>query len=31
MKIGVVDTGGGLPGIYASGVLDGCLDQGISF
>ncbi|BCI60540.1 patatin family protein [[Clostridium] leptum] len=31
MKIGVVDTGGGLRGIYASGVLDGCLDQGISF
>jgi len=31
MKIGVVDVGGGLRGIYAVGVLDYCLDQGIHF
>ncbi len=31
MKIGVVDVGGGLRGIYAAGVLDYCLDQGIRF
>lgn len=31
MKIGVVDTGGGLRGIYASGVMDGCLEQDIHF
>ncbi len=31
MKIGVVDAGGGLRGIYAAGVLDYCLDQGIRF
>lgn len=31
MKIGVVDVGGGLRGIYAAGVLDYCMDQGIQF
>ncbi len=31
MKIGVVDVGGGLRGIYATGVLDYCMDQGIRF
>ena len=31
MKIGVVDGGGGLRGIYAAGVLDYCMDQGIRF
>ncbi len=31
MKIGVVDVGGGLRGIYAVGVLDYCMDQGIRF
>ncbi len=31
MKIGVVDVGGGLRGIYAAGVLDHCMDQGIRF
>ncbi len=31
MKIGVVDVGGGLRGIYAAGVLDYCMDQGICF
>ncbi len=31
MKIGVVDAGGGLRGIYAAGVLDYCMDQGIRF
>ncbi len=31
MKIGVVDVGGGLRGIYAAGVLDYCMDQGIRF
>lgn len=30
-KIGVVDVGGGLRGIYAAGVLDYCLDNDISF
>ncbi len=29
MKIGVVDVGGGLRGIYAAGVLDYCMDQSI--
>ena len=27
MKTGVVDVGGGLRGIYAAGVFDGCLDN----
>ena len=31
MKTGVVDVGGGMRGIYAAGVLDYCLDHGISF
>ncbi len=31
MKIGVVDVGGGLRGIYAVGVLDYCMDQEIRF
>ncbi len=30
-KIGVVDVGGGLRGIYAAGILDYCMDQGIHF
>ena len=30
-KIGVVDVGGGYRGIYAAGVLDDCLDNGIRF
>ena len=31
MKYGVVDVGGGLRGIYAAGVLDYCMDAGITF
>lgn len=31
MKIGVIDVGGGLRGIYAVGVLDYCLEHGIQF
>lgn len=31
MKTGIVDTGGGLRGIFATGVLDYCLEQGIRF
>lgn len=31
MKTAVVDVGGGMRGIYAAGVLDYCLDQGITF
>lgn len=31
MKTGVIDVGGGFRGIYAAGVLDRCLEQGISF
>lgn len=31
MKIGVVDVGGGMRGIYAAGVLDYCLDNDIHF
>ena len=30
-KIGVVDVGGGYRGIYAAGVLDYCMDEGIRF
>jgi len=30
-KIGIVDVGGGFRGIYAAGVLDYCMDHGISF
>lgn len=31
MKIGIVDVGGGLRGVYAAGVLDYCMDRGIRF
>lgn len=31
MKTGVVDVGGGLRGVYASGIFDFCLDTGIQF
>jgi len=31
MKLGVVDVGGGMRGVFASGVLDYCLDAGIDF
>lgn len=31
MKTGVIDTGGGLRGIFATGVLDYCLEAGIRF
>lgn len=31
MKLGVVDVGGGMRGIYAAGVLDYCLSAGIRF
>lgn len=31
MKIGVVDVGGGLRGIYAAGIFDYCMDQQIHF
>lgn len=31
MKLGIVDVGGGYRGIYAAGVLDYCMDQGIRF
>ncbi len=31
MKTGVIDVGGGFRGIYAAGVLDYCMDEGISF
>ena len=30
-KIGVVDVGGGFRGVYAAGVLDYCMDNGIRF
>lgn len=30
-KIGIVDVGGGLRGVYAAGVLDFCLDNNIQF
>jgi predicted patatin/cPLA2 family phospholipase len=30
-KIGVVDVGGGMRGVYAAGVLDYCMDNGIRF
>ena len=30
-KIGVVDVGGGFRGVYAAGVLDHCMDNGIRF
>jgi len=31
MKTAVVDAGGGMRGIYAAGVLDFCMDRGITF
>lgn len=31
MKTGIIDTGGGLRGIYAAGVFDYCMDQGIQY
>lgn len=31
MKTGIIDVGGGLRGIYAAGVLDYCMEQGIRF
>lgn len=31
MRIGVIDVGGGLRGIYAAGVFDFCLDEGLWF
>lgn len=31
MKTGIIDVGGGMRGIYAAGVLDGCMEMGISF
>ncbi|MCF2596703.1 patatin-like phospholipase family protein [Pseudoflavonifractor phocaeensis] len=31
MKIGVVDVGGGLRGVYAAGVFDYCLDNRVQF
>ncbi len=31
MKTGVIDVGGGLRGIYATGVLDYYMEQGIRF
>lgn len=31
MKTGVIDVGGGMRGIYAAGVFDCCLDNGINF
>ena len=30
-KIGVIDVGGGLRGIYAAGVFDWCLDHDVHF
>ncbi len=30
-RIGIVDVGGGLRGIYAAGVLDRCMEHGIQF
>lgn len=31
MKTGIVDVGGGLRGVYAAGVFDRCLEQGVQF
>ncbi len=31
MKTGVIDVGGGFRGVYAAGVLDYCMDEGVSF
>lgn len=31
MKLGVIDVGGGLRGVYAAGVFDYCLNEGFQF
>lgn len=31
MKLGIIDVGGGLRGIYGAGVLDRCLEEGVHF
>ncbi len=31
MKTGIVDVGGGYRGVYAAGVMDYCMDNGIKF
>lgn len=31
MKLGVVDVGGGLRGVYATGILDRCMEQAVRF
>jgi predicted patatin/cPLA2 family phospholipase len=31
MKIGIVDVGGGLRGVYAAGIFDYCLEREIRF
>ena len=31
MKLGIIDVGGGLRGIYGAGVLDRCMEEGIRF
>ena len=31
MRTGIIDVGGGMRGIFAAGVLDGCIDRGIGF
>lgn len=31
MKLGVMDVGGGLRGVYAAGIFDFCLAEGIRF
>lgn len=31
MKTGIIDTGGGMRGVYAAGALDYCLDRGLRF
>ena len=31
MKLGVIDVGGGLRGIYGAGVLDRCMEEGVQF
>lgn len=31
MKVGVVDVGGGMRGIFAAGVMDFCLEKGVNF
>lgn len=31
MKLGIIDVGGGLRGVYGAGVLDSCLERGVKF